>query len=129
LVFEDSDHQVLQWALKPGFGHCWAVQEYRGIWQVFNPSRAYWQVMAFDKLEAGIEEITGGARSVYIERMVDIETIRVPWLTGMVTCVEACKAIIGLRAPWIITPYQLWRWAYEEAEGTEAVRGGEEPAA
>ena len=119
---------MLQWALRPGFGHCWAVQEYRGIWQVLNPSRAYWQVLAFDKLEASLDDIVGTALTVYVEREVCIEHVRVPWLFGPVTCVEAVKAAIGLRAPWIITPYQLWRWAHEETEGTRPQGRGEKPS-
>jgi hypothetical protein len=105
------------------------VQEYRGIWQVLNPSRAYCQVLAFDKLEASLDQIVGTARTVYVEQEVCIERVRVPWLLGLVSCVEVVKAAIGLRAPWIITPYQLWRWAHEEAESPRPHGRGTKPAA
>jgi hypothetical protein len=129
LVFEDSDHQVLQWALRPNFGHVFAVQEYRGIWQVFNPSQSYWQVLAFEKDEAALGDIIGLGQSVYIERDILPARTRVPWLVGFETCVSAIKGLIGLRAPWIVTPYQLWRWANEEAESARPHGRGEESAA
>lgn len=129
LVFEDADQPILQTVLEPGFGHVFAVQEFRGIWQVFNPARSYWQVLAFEKDETTLEDIAGFGSVVYIERDVMATGVRVPWLFGFETCVSAVKGLIGLSAPWIITPYQLWRWANENAEGARSDGRGEEPAA
>lgn len=36
-------------------------------------------------------------------------------LRGPMTCVEVAKALLGIRAPWIITPYQLARHLTEGA--------------
>ncbi|MHA1566438.1 MAG: hypothetical protein ACTSX7_14085 [Alphaproteobacteria bacterium] len=33
---------------------------------------------------------------------------RWPWITA--TCVGATKRILGLRAPWVVTPYQLLKY-------------------
>lgn len=131
LVFEAGEHWICRF-LEPGFGHVWA---YRSIgdeaWLYINPASSYWQTGIFLMHEVpDMREITGEAcRIVKVTSQIsDPWGVRVPWLFGTVTCVEAIKGLLGIGSPWIITPYQLWRWAHETAE-TQAVCGGEEPAA
>ena len=35
--------------------------------------------------------------------------VRHPWILGLLTCVEGVKAVLGIRRPWILTPWQLAR--------------------
>jgi len=40
---------------------------------------------------------------------LDTDRIRLPWVFGPWTCVEQIKALVGIRAPWVLTPRQLWK--------------------
>jgi len=43
-----------------------------------------------------------------VETIARHHHFRWPWITA--TCVGATKRILGLRAPWIVTPYQLCQY-------------------
>lgn len=46
---------------------------------------------------------------VHVSRIVKRGTVREPFMFGPVTCVEMAKAVIGIRAVFVRTPYQLFK--------------------
>ena len=99
----------LRW-LHPAFQHAFACRELAPeATLVVNQVGAAMQVqVAPMPVDAFIRGLAGdGGRIV----LLDIRPApgAVPFLRGPMTCVETVKALLGIRAWWIITPRQLYR--------------------
>ena len=101
-----------RWArfLAPGFRHCFVcvLDEARGIWIRIDGRAGIPEFRAeapagFDL--AGFYRAAGFA-AIALEDHVP-RAPRTPWTFG--TCVGAAKRILGLRAPFVLTPKQLYR--------------------
>ena len=53
--------------------------------------------------------VPSGAITVRFRALRRLERYRVPHLLAPFTCVEQIKALLGLRAWWVVTPRQLHR--------------------
>ncbi|PWC36444.1 hypothetical protein [Azospirillum sp. TSO35-2] len=94
--------------LKPGFRHCLALLHDGRRWVVVDPLAGFTDIAVLD-LPAGFD-LPGWYRAQGLT--VDAAPLHrpaaaAPW--GPFTCVEAVKRLIGLRAPWVLTPWQLHR--------------------
>jgi hypothetical protein len=92
--------------LKPGFRHCLALLTDGRHWVAVDPLAGFTDVAVLD-LPAEFD-LPGWYRAQGL--IVDAAPLRrppgpAPW--GPFTCVEAVKRLIGLRAPWVLTPWQL----------------------
>lgn len=107
LVFYDRPHRHWLWRfLEPGFKHVEVWTEDRGAWARFDPclefcvSQVYlqppWEILPY-------------ARLLRVTRIVKLGKLREPFMFGPVTCVELAKSMIGLRAPFVRTPFQLFK--------------------
>lgn len=108
-----SDLKWLRW-LKPGYRHCFALVQSNGYWVMYNP------------LSIGTEvEVWPCDHEVYLRTwlaeqgyLVIEQTVRplcpkpLPW--APYSCVEAVKRVLGLRAPGVLTPWQLYRYIKKE---------------
>lgn len=102
--FSDGTHPLAPF-LKPGFGHVWATQFYPTYILVVHPANDRLQVGACDYDSVGAM-LEGSHTSVTSVVAMDADLYRVP---GPFNCVEVIKALLGVRNPLIITPYQLYR--------------------
>lgn len=107
VLFHGSGGRWYSRFLKPGFRHCLAAIEWRGYWIVFDPRpdlpglhitqgseqtlRAFYEAHGFTVL--GVTR----HRSAF----------RAPLMAA--SCVSAVKRLIGLRASFVLTPFQLYR--------------------
>ncbi len=109
VVFEDrASAPSLRW-LRPGFRHCFCLVRRPCGWVVCDPlkSRLTLEVVAlYDETELlqhyrrlGMTALVGNA----------VGSTRRDGLIRPLTCVEVVKRILGLRAPGVWTPYQLYR--------------------
>nr|WP_246513358.1 hypothetical protein [Azospirillum picis] len=94
--------------LKPGFRHCLALLNDGRRWVAVDPLAGFTEVTVLD-LPADFD-LPGWYRARGLT--VDAAPPRrpagsAPW--GPFTCVEAVKRLIGLRAPRVLTPWQLHR--------------------
>lgn len=92
--------------LEPGFSHveCW--KEDRGAWARADTC------LEFLNAEVHLQPPWGvlpHARFVHVTRLVPLGKIREPFFIGPITCVELSKAMIGLRAPLVRTPFALYK--------------------
>lgn len=99
----------LRW-LRPGFRHCFVALDDGAAWLTVDPLlhrlevRASGLPSAFDlareyrKLDLAVLEIVPAA----------VPLRRAP--LGLFTCVETAKRLLGIRAPWVLTPWQLYRF-------------------
>lgn len=94
--------------LKPGFRHCLALLNDGRRWVAVDPLAGFTDVAVLD-LPADFD-LPGWYRAQGLT--VDPAPLcrpdgPAPW--GPFTCVEAVKRLIGLRARWVLTPWQLHR--------------------
>lgn len=97
--------------LEPGFVHCFALVRsgrrwIRMDWGYDCASLAVLNMPAY----ASLNEVVGPGDTV-VRVLAEVrERYRAPWVFGPVTCVEAVKAVLGIRAFWVWTPFQLYRY-------------------
>ena len=115
VVFEDRpDGLWLRW-LRPGFRHCFCLLRSERGW-ILCDSRGD----GFDILPApdcGVEPLARsyarlGGRVLGLSR----PPRRPPFPLAPFTCVELVKRVLGLRAPWLVTPYALYRHLLRQPE-------------
>lgn len=99
----------LRW-LKPGYRHCFVAIDDGNAWLTVDPLlhrleiRASGLPSSFDlaaeyrRLDLDVVEVAPAA----------VPLRRAPF--GPFTCVEAAKRLLGIRARWVLTPWQLRRW-------------------
>ena len=96
--------------LRPGFGHCFVALETGGHWVTANRRAA--------GLTLRVAAPAGYDLAAFYRRhgFTVVETMwrapsraRLSDACRLATCVGYCKALLGLRAPWVWTPYQLYR--------------------
>jgi hypothetical protein len=96
--------------LKRGFRHCFVVLDFGDRWVMLNPLSHYTDVEVFAGLAA--EDLAAGFRrqglTVVAARTMRPKPRPAPWRPH--TCVEAVIRILGMRAPWVLTPWQLYRY-------------------
>nr|CAX83839.1 uncharacterized protein [uncultured bacterium] len=93
--------------LKPGFRHCFLLLRKGGQWVVYDPLSHHTRI---DLVEAGYELLDvfseEGCRLIPAE--IDVPQLAAaPWRPY--SCVEAVKRALGLKAGWVLTPWQLYR--------------------
>jgi hypothetical protein len=95
--------------LRPGFRHCFVALGAPGGWIVIDPMSNLTEVSVLP-LEADCDVAAWyrGRGHTAIEVRPRLPPRRpTPWRPH--TCVEAVKRILGLRAPYVLTPWQLYR--------------------
>lgn len=86
-------------------------KEYGKLWTVINDSRYCLDVETY--LVEDYPEPQDYARQG--STIIKADKLRANGFRGHIcwfNCVEAVKAVLGIRKPFIITPYQLYRWLY-----------------
>jgi hypothetical protein len=96
--------------LKPGFQHVEAWRLDRGVWARFDPSLEF--VQAEVHTAPPWELVNPALQPTFLRftRAIKLGKIREPFMIGPVTCVELVKAMIGVRAPFMRTPHQLYKY-------------------
>lgn len=107
VCFQDASAHWAARFLKPGFQHVWVVVANDGVWMMLDPK------MGTPVLHA-ITNDSFDLASFYREQglhVVEVETREIEhfWPLMLNNCVAVVKLIIGLRAPFIWTPWQLYR--------------------
>ncbi len=100
----------LRWlrVLKPGFRHCYAVLESAGGWLLVDPAShqtriEYLGPMSLRRMLEGLQ--TAETTVVCCRRRA--APMRLAPIRPF-TCVEAVKRLIGIHAPRVLTPWQLF---------------------
>lgn len=106
VVFHDHGAHWLDPLLKPGFRHCFAVVQ-AGDYMISVDGLA--GLPALDVVAASTYDLVGFYRDEGFT-VVEVDEgipIRVPCISS--NCVGMVKAVLGIRAPFALTPYQLYR--------------------
>lgn len=113
VAFADAERPGWLRILAKGFRHCFALVCVSGRWVVIDPMSHWTQV-------AALAETTDGASAEAMARALEAHgftavacAVAEPERRGHppapFTCVEVVKRILGLRAPGVLTPRQLFR--------------------
>lgn len=94
--------------LKPGFRHCFLLCRLPGGWLLYDPRSdltdfALWPACDAEELENYLL-----CKGYSVVRLHYRPLLRRAAPFGPFTCVEAVKRVLGLRARWILTPWQLY---------------------
>jgi len=106
-----SGEADLKWLrlLKPGYRHCFVLIESADVWVVYNPLSNGTEVDVWP----GVQEETVRAWLVLHGYKVICKTVEPvldkPLMWRPYSCVEAVKRVLGVRAPRVFTPWQLYR--------------------
>lgn len=109
VVFCDATDLPWLRLLKPGFRHVFVALADGPHWITLDPLSPHTEV-AVQPVPAGFD-LAGWFREqglVVVEAAV-ARGHRRPAPFGPFTCVEAVKRVLGLHAPFILTPFQLYR--------------------
>ena len=112
----------LRW-LKPGFRHCFAAVDDGTQWLTIDP--------LLHRLEVRASGLASDFDLAAAYRESDLVVIAVAPSTvqrrtapiGLFTCVETVKRLLGLRAGWVLTPWQLHRLLERRNVRTAATMG------
>ena len=102
-----SDLKRLRW-LRRGFRHCFVAVSTASGWVIYDPLSHQTDlgiVHGFSADELAGWYLNSGMR--VIETRVRAAPCR-PAPLRPYTCVEAVKRVLGLHAPWVVTPWQLY---------------------
>ena len=96
--------------LRPGYRHCFALVHSQGVWVMYNPLSIGTEI---DVWPSDSETQLRHWLSMNGYTLVDthVRPLRpgvLPWT--LFSCVEAVKRILGIREPWILTPWQLFKY-------------------
>lgn len=94
--------------LKPGFRHCFVALDDGVHWIVVDPLAPFTDVSVVDRtVVPDLPEWFRALGLCVVEASVRRGLVRpAPWRPF--TCVEAVKRVLGLRAPFVFTPRQLF---------------------
>ena len=107
-----SGNADLKWLriLKPGFRHCFLLLETQGGWVLYNPLSHRTEIAVIEG--ASERELMrlyrGQGFRVVPWTMPRVPLKPAPW--GVYTCVEAVKRVLGIHAPGVITPKNLFNF-------------------
>ena len=107
LVYKNTDrpHVLTRW-LKPGFQHVNAYRRDGRVWVAFQPHGGFLDihVLRTDAYPWADEPYTAVQR---VSVMREANYLRARFFVGPITCVEAIMGLLGMRALWVRTPWQL----------------------
>lgn len=105
-----SDRTDLWWLkfLRHGFRHCFVILRFTDIWMVLDPLAHKTELMRIDVPDAFslVAWLEGeGDRVVKVPLKASEMKVLPP---ALCSCVETVKRILGIRAPFVFTPWQLF---------------------
>ncbi|MEO5336533.1 MAG: hypothetical protein H7841_06530 [Magnetospirillum sp. WYHS-4] len=95
--------------LRPGFRHCFVVLRRQGHWVVYNPLSHWTEIQVLADRPAADLACWFAEKGYRVVPAPAGEAPRIPAPWRPYTCVEAVKRALGLRAPWVFTPWQLYK--------------------
>ncbi len=99
--------------LKPGFNHVYAMRWDGFNWLIVNPRSDYLQVENSAVCDHTLRDVAIGKATAVMGVLCEVPegTLRSRFFAGPVTCVEVLKSLLGIRAFFVFTPWQLYKYA------------------
>ena len=110
VVFADDTSLIWLRLFRRGFRHCFVAVQRNNVWIICNSLSHYTDLDAAVGWPAG--ELSTWYRSrgfIVVEAVARVPPQRCAPVRPF-TCVETVKRVLGLRAPGVFTPWQLYRF-------------------
>lgn len=114
VVFGNVTNVWILRILKRGFRHCFVVLQRNRKWIICSP---FFDYLYIDIIEECTEEELSSWYESQGFTVIKTQTIQPSYKLAPVrvlTCVEVVKRVLGVRARWINTPFQLYRYLVSE---------------
>jgi hypothetical protein len=98
--------------LKKDYSHCYAMKWDGFNWIHFNPALGFTDISVLPQYDDDIRLALANERYtdiIHVSAWRKIRRWRTPWPVAF-TCVEQIKALLGISAWWVITPWQLYKY-------------------
>ena len=110
VVFAEERQMSFLSLLRPGFRHCFVAVRQEQAWMILDPLANQTHLAVVSGIDAGELAEFYRSRSLHVvETCVRSAPQRLA-LLPLYTCVEAVKRVLGIHAPFVLTPWQLYRW-------------------
>lgn len=110
VVFADDRQLRCLSLLRPGFRHCFVAVRQDQAWVILDPLAHQTHLGLVSGLDAAALADFYRSRCLHVvETWVRTAPQRIAPLR-LYTCVEAVKRVLGIHAPRVLTPWQLYRW-------------------
>ncbi|HEX6143365.1 MAG TPA: hypothetical protein VFZ01_11635 [Geminicoccaceae bacterium] len=112
VVFVDQGAGFWLRPLKPGYRHCFvALRQQPGLWLICDPLKDRIEISAVEvERDVELADIYRAAgHRVWLGTSLPRAARPRASVPGPLTCVAVVKRLIGLGAPWVVTPFQLHR--------------------
>lgn len=126
LVFCHDTELGLLRVLKAGFRHVFVAKRQRGGWITIDPLASRMEV-EFHPLEPEADMVgwfLSRGHTVASLRVVPRQPARPRMPIMPLTCVSVAKQVLGIRAPLVQTPWQLFRHVTERGAQAPTIRQG-----
>ena len=109
VVFSDDTDICALKILKRGFRHCFVCIEKNGLWLSLDPLAHKTELLVIDVPDGfNLADWLRGEGCTVIETHINPHIIKRPLWPAFASCVESVKRVLGLRKPFILTPWQLF---------------------
>jgi hypothetical protein len=111
-----SGRADLRWlaCLKPGFRHCFAALASGRHWVVYNPLSHCTDIAVLDGVGGDALAAWYRSHGFTVVCWTRRRPAAKPAPPGFYTCVEAVKRVLGIHAPRVITPWNLYNFLQKE---------------
>tara|TARA_R110000765_G_scaffold35457_2_gene79833 strand:+ start:2046 stop:2468 length:423 start_codon:yes stop_codon:yes gene_type:complete len=125
VIFRGADRSYW-WVrfLRPSWSHVVLVRFDGFNWIKCEPNLAYTEISIITAVESDtIDTIASRIGHTGIEYLAkravigEKQTMRTPMLFAPFTCVEVAKSVLGIRAWWVWTPWQLFNYIKDKQHG------------
>lgn len=110
VVFGDGNRSMIFRLLRRGFRHCFVLLQQVGVWVSVEPLLGGIEVLVHDH-PASFDFPGHLARSGFT--VVPVGAVSIPprfSFPFICTCTEVVRRVIGVRHPFLLTPFQLYRF-------------------
>lgn len=124
VVFMDAEPFWWNRWLRDGFKHIMALQWDGYNWLMFNPRAGCTDVavLSWSKPDLPLD-IVSDRDAVILQIVSYRDTQRIRSVIPMLpTCVEQIKALLGIRAPFALTPWQFYRYLIGGKHGKQKIQ-------
>lgn len=95
--------------LKPGYQHVQAIQRIGPYWLRVDPHLEFTDIDLV-RSDAPPHQLVQGCIVQRVVALRRLQRMRVPLILAPATCVEMVKELLGIRAWWMLTPWQLFTY-------------------
>ena len=110
VVFVDNRTRTILQPLRPGFRHCFAALRIGDGWIACDPLKDRIQLALVPRpADFDLAAFYAGQGHHVLVGCTAGRAGRAPAIPSLLTCVAIVKRILGVRAPTVVTPWQLYR--------------------